>query len=361
MSIQANVIAIGDDPIQSIENHLKLVPMVKPRLSTEDDVLIQVACSAISWVDIMMMCGVYQHRPRLPYTPGLEYSGTILEIGSKAKQSGLQIGDRVFVDCFSTGPRTSGSYQQYGGFASYALAPVEAVHTVPPHFSFAQACNFLGNYETAYHALVHCGGLQRGETVLIHGASGGTGLAAVQIAKAIGAHVIATGRHEHKLHIVQEHGADDIVVLEKEGEQYRFRERVRTINQGRGVDVVYDGVAGGVIVESLRSLRFGGRYLVIGWASTPFIAKKQQRSNMIPSNLILMKGLKAIGCPAVISAQKDPRIREQRQRDLMMWVAEKKISPYCAKVYPIEQIQAAMKERWLGGIVGGVAVQISSK
>ena len=359
MTIQAKVLGIGEEPIQAIDA-LVFVPMIKPALEREEDILIQVSCCGISWVDILMMCGVYQHKPQLPYTPGLEYSGTILEVGAAAAKRGFQIGDRVFVDCFTTGPRTSGPYQQYGGFASYAIAPVQAVHKIPSRFSFAQGCNFLGNYETAYHALVHCGRLQKGETILIHGATGGTGLAAVQIAKAIGAHVIATGRTLEKLKIVQEHGADQIVVLEGDGERYRFRDSVRVCNGGAGVDVVYDGVAGGVIVDSLRSLRFGGRYLVIGWASTPFIAKKKQRSNMIPSNLILMKGLQAIGCPAVISAQKDPTIRANRLKDLMMWVEAGRIAPYCAKVFPFEQVKEALKERWRGGIVGGVAVRLSS-
>ena len=361
MTIQARVFQIGEDPIVAIDNNLELVPMSRPQLTRAVDILIEVVCSGISWVDVLMMCGVYQHKPILPYTPGLEYSGRILSLGDAAAKKGFRVGDRVLVDCFTAGPRTSGSYQQYGGFASYAIAPVQAVHRIPASFSFAQGSNFLGNYETAYHALVHCGRLHKGETILIHGASGGTGLAAVQIAKAIGAHVIATGRTREKLAVVQKHGADHIVALEGAGDHYLFREEVRACNGGAGVDVVYDGVGGGVIVESLRTLRFGGRYLVIGWASTPFIAKQKQRSNMIPSNLILMKGLQAIGCPAVISAQKDPSIRKQRLQALMQWVEEEKIAPYCAKVFPFEKIKEALKERWRGGIVGGVAVRLPSK
>ena len=174
MEVQACVFAIGEDPIRAIDDNLRLISMNRPALSRSEDILIQVFCSGISWVDVLMMCGVYQHKPQLPYTPGLEYSGTILEIGETASKMGFNIGDRVFVDCFSTGPRTSGPYQRYGGFASYAIAPMQAVHKIPKQFSFAQACNFLGNYETAYHALVHCGGLKKGETILIQPEAGKT-------------------------------------------------------------------------------------------------------------------------------------------------------------------------------------------
>lgn len=357
--MQAKVFGFGADPIQTIENQLQVGEMEKPILSEATDILIEVVCSAISWVDLMMMCGVYQHKPRLPYTPGLEYSGRIIDLGEEAKAEGFQLGDRVFVDCFTTGPRTSGVYQKYGGLASYAIAPFQAVNHIPKNFNFAQACNFLGNYETAYHALVYCAGLQKGDSILIHGASGGTGLAAVHIAKAIGAHVIATGRSAKKLEIVQEQGADDIVVLkEDEAGRYHFREAVRGLLNERGVDVVYDGVGGKVITESLRTLRFEGCYLVVGWASTPFIAKEKQRTNLIPSNLVLMKGLRVLGSPAVISAQKDPDIRKKRLKDLLGWVEKGMMKPYCAKIYPVSELKEALKERWNGGVVGGITVQI---
>lgn len=360
MHPQIKVLQFGQTPTEAIENHLQLTTMEKPAPTCSEDILIKIVCSSISWVDLMMMCGVYQHKPRLPFTPGLEYSGTIIALGEEAQKAGFQVGDNVFVDCFTTGPRTSGKYQQYGGFASYALAPFKAVHQMPKSFSFAQACNFLGNYETAYHALVYSAKLQKGDSVLIHGASGGTGLAAVHIAKAIGAHVIATGRNLEKLKIVQKQGADDILVLKEDEEgRYHFKDAVRSLLGGKGVDVVYDGVGGKVITESLRTLRFQGKYLVIGWASTPLIAKEKQKTNVIPSNLVLMKSLHVIGSPAVISAQKDPNIRKQRMNDLLGWVNAGKMVPYCTKVYPLTEIKEAFKARLSGDLVGGIAVQIS--
>ena len=176
-------------------------------------------------------------------------------LGSDAAQAAaggggaLRIGDAVLVDGLLAGPRSVGAYQKYGGFASYAVAPSEAVHPLPPQFSFDQGCNLLGNYETAYHCLVTCGRLQAGETVLIHGASGSTGLAAVHSAKLLGARVIATGRSDAKLAIVQAQGADHVInCAPPEGTSgvRKFRDDVKALTGGAGVDVVYDGVGGDI-------------------------------------------------------------------------------------------------------------------
>src|SRR5690606_35964352 len=135
--------------------------------------------------------------------------------------------DRVIVDGFSVGPRSSGEYQRWGGFATWAVAPANALRPLPASFSFDQGCNYLGNYETAYHCLVTRGGLKAGETVLIHGASGSTGLAAVQVAKVVGATVIATGRSADKLATVAGEGADHVVAVQDDGEGGpRFRDEV---------------------------------------------------------------------------------------------------------------------------------------
>ena len=309
-----------------------------------------------------MMCGVYQHKPLLPYTPGLEYSGIVQAVGAEAESS-FSIGDRVLIDGFYVGPRSSGAYQKYGGFASFAVAPHAALRAVPAHFDFQQACNFIGNYETAYHALIHCGGLQAGEVVLIHGASGATGLAAVHLAKLVGATVIATGRSSEKLSVVKEQGADFTLSLEQGADgRYSFKDQVRACLGGKGVDLVYDGVGGGLIEHSLRSLRFGGTYLVVGWASTPFISKRQSgpRSNQIPSNLVLMKGLKVVGSPAVIGAQKEPWVRKKRIEDLHRWVDEGRITPYCHRTYTANNIKTALLDKWNGKIVGGAAISFEA-
>ncbi|KZX81245.1 hypothetical protein A3715_35835, partial [Oleiphilus sp. HI0009] len=256
-------------------------------------------------------------------------------------------------------------YQQYGGFANYAVAPAEAVRAIPEGFSFEQACNLLGSYETAYHCLVKCGELKPGETVLIHGASGATGLAALHMAKLLGAKVIATGRSDEKLAVVKEQGADWVINTSSSDPDFgvsRFRDEVKALTNGAGVDVVYDGVGGDISLESMRCVKFGARFLIVGWASTPFVAKgKGQRgapnANMLPTNLIMMKGLKVLGCPTVISAQQDPSIRQERLSQIMSWVRNGDIQPFVSSVYDLENVKQAMKDKWTGKIIGGAVLK----
>ena len=201
---------LASEPLEAIER-ARLVAMEPPDPSTlaAHDVVIAVRAAAVGWVDLLMTSGQYQHHAKPLYTPGLEYAGEVTWVG--AEVSHVAFGDRVLVDPFLAGPRSLGAYQAYGGFASTAVAPADAVHRIPGTLDFAQACNLLGNFETAYHCLITRGKLQPGETVLIHGASGATGLAAVQLAKLVGATVIATGRSEDKLAVVAAQGADHVI------------------------------------------------------------------------------------------------------------------------------------------------------
>jgi NADPH2:quinone reductase len=302
------VSAFAEDPIEGVEKQVSIVDQPVPNSADlkNTDVIIQVKSSSVGWVDLLMTSGQYQHMPPLPYSPGLEYSGEIIWAGSDV--AAHHVGDRVLVDGFVAGPRSPGAYQQYGGFASYAVAPENALKSIPKGFSFDEACNLLGSYETAYYCLVTCGQLKAGETVLIHGASGATGLAAVHIAKLLGATVIATGRNDEKLAMVQQQGADHVINCRNEEDPSgvkSFRTEVKSLTNGKGVDVVYDAVGGAISLESMRCVSFGARFLIVGWASTPFVAKgKGQReapnANMLPTNLIMMKGLRVMGCPTVI-------------------------------------------------------------
>ena len=362
----------AENPLEGVEKNLYLEAqaMPDPSLLKSTDVIIKVKSSAVGWVDLLMSSGQYQHMPPLPYTPGLEYSGEVVWLGDDINASQANVGDRVLVDGFVAGPRSPGDYQQYGGFASYAVAPIEAIRSIPDGFSFDEACNLLGSYETAYHCLIACGQLQKGETVLIHGASGATGLAAVHIAKIVGATVIATGRSDEKLAIVKQQGADHVINCKAtEGESgegsnsgvKRFRQEVKALTDGRGVDVVYDGVGGDISLESMRCVSFGARFLVVGWASTPFVSKgKGQRgapnANMLPTNLIMMKGLKVMGCPTVISTQHDASIRPARLSKIMEWVESGQLKPYISHRYALADIKEAMKAKWRGDIIGGCVV-----
>ena len=349
MSGQRVVISeLGETPLEAIERFATLEPMAMPEPALHE-VIIEVASAAVGWVDLIMTSGQYQHPPKPPYTPGLEYAGTVIRAGVEV---GIAIGTRVVVDPLLAGPRSLGDYQAAGGFASYAAVPARAVHAIPGALSFDQACNLLGNYETAYHCLIARGRLQAGETVLIHGAAGSTGLAAVHLAKLVGARVIASGRSPAKLEVVKAQGADHVVPATE------FRDQVKTLTDGKGVDVVYDGVGGDLSVESLRCVRFGARFLIVGWASTPFVSRgKGQRgapnANQLPTNLIMMKGLDVLGCPAVISAVNDPSLRATRLAKILAWAEQGKLVPYVSHRFPLAEFKQAMLAKWNGEVIGG--------
>jgi NADPH2:quinone reductase len=356
---------LGETPLEAVDRHLFLEPMPAPDPSAlaPNDVIVAVKSAQVGWVDLLMTSGQYQHMPKPPYCPGLECAGEVAWLGPAASAK-LKVGDRVLVDGLRSGPRSLGSYQAHGGFASYAVAPDDAVLPVPGGLSLDEACNLLGNYETAYHCLVTRGRLRAGETVLVHGASGSTGLAAVQLAKLLGATVIATGRSDAKLAVVKEQGADHVLNCKgAEGAAVRpFRDDVKALTDGRGVDVVYDGVGGDITVESMRCVAFGARLLIVGWASTPFVARGKGQpgapnANQLPTNLVMMKGLDVLGCPTVISTVNDPSLRPPRLARILGWVEEGKLRPHVGRVFPLEEFKEAMRAKWNGEVVGGCVVR----
>lgn len=358
---------LSETPMEGLEQNLEIVDQAYPDIGTlkNTDAIIKVKSAAIGWVDLLMLSGQYQHQPPLPYTPGLEYCGEVIWLGTEVDRHAVAIGDHVIIDGFKSGPRSPGSYQKYGGFATYSVAPSEALIKLPDGLTLDQACNLLGSYETAYHCLIACGNIKAGEHVLIHGASGATGLAAVHIAKLKGAVVIATGRSDEKLHEVAKQGADHIIncTPSNENEQVkRFRNEVKEITGGKGVDLVYDGVGGAISEESLRCVSFGARFLIVGWAATPFVARGKGRRgapnvNKLPTNLIMMKGLKVIGCPSVIAAQHDPSLRPQRLKQVMDWASSGKIAPHISRTYNLANIKDGLRAKWNSEFVGGAAVR----
>ncbi|MBZ5715824.1 NADPH:quinone oxidoreductase family protein [Nannocystis pusilla] len=357
---------LAEDPAQAIE-HLSLEPAEPPDPATlgPRDVIVAVRSAAVGWVDLLMTSGQYQHVPPVPYTPGLEYAGEVVWLGADVAPEQLRVGDAVLVDGLLTGPRSLGAYQRWGGFADHAVAPAEAVRRLPAGLDFDQGCNLLGNYETAYHCLVTCGGLQAGETVLIHGASGSTGLAAVHLAKLLGATVIATGRSDAKLAAVKVQGADHVInCKDPDGGSgvRRFRDEVKELTGGLGVDVVHDGVGGDISLESLRCVKFGARFLIVGWAATPAVARGKglrgaPNANTLPTNLIMMKGLTVRGCPTVLSTLHDPSLRRPRLAAIFQWVEEGRIRPLVSRVFPLPAFKEAMLAKWRGEIVGGCVLR----
>jgi len=352
---------LGETPLDAIEHFTRIEPQPRPVPAHlgAGDVVIAIKSAAVGWVDLLMTSGQYQHMPSPPYTPGLEYSGVVDWCG--ADVNNVAVGDAVMIDGFVAGPRSYGDYQSSGGFASWAVVPARAVLPRPAGFDFDQAANFLGSYETAYHCLIARGRLCAGETVLIHGASGATGLAAVHVAKLVGATVIATGRNDAKLAVVQQQGADHIVNTKAEDGVRRFRDDVKALTGGEGVDVVYDGVGGAVSLESMRCVKFGARFLIVGWASTPFVARGKGRrgapnANMLPTNLMMMKGLDVLGCPTVISTKMDPSIRGERLTKLREWTDAGRITPHVSHTCDLADYKAAMRAKWNGEVIGGCAL-----
>lgn len=347
--------AYGESPADAIARCLRLEdqPAPDPASLGPTDVVLRVRSCAVGWVDLIMASGQYQHMAPPPYTPGLEFAGEVAWVG--AEVVAVSVGDRVLADGFLTGPRSGGAHQRWGGMATWAVVPEAAAMPIPEGMGFDQAVNLLGNYETAIHALDIRARVQPGEWVLIHGASGSTGLAAVDVAKRLGAQVIATGRSADKLAEVQALGADHVLVMADGGLQ-RLRDDARALSGG-GVHVVYDGVGGEISVASLRAMRFGGRFCIVGWAATPNVARGRGRrgapnANQLPTNLIQMKGLDVLGCPAIISTLHDPTLRPRRLRRLRTWLGDG-LRPHHGPAFGLEDWRAALLAKWESRFVGG--------
>lgn len=349
---------LGESPLDALERHLALEPQAPPDPGdlASDDVVISVRAAGVGWVDLIMMSGQYQHVPEPPYTPGLEYAGVVTWRGDAAE--GVEVGDEVIVDGLLTGPRSLGAHRRWGGFASYAVAPRAAVIEKPAPLSLDEASVLLGAYETAYHCLFTRGDVRAGDVILVHGSTGTTGLAAVHLAKLAGATVIATGRSPEKLAAVIEEGADHVVDT---SDLASLRPAIKDLTNGRGVDVVYDPVGGDLSVESLRCVDFGARFLIVGWAATPFVAKGKggrgaPNANVLPTNLIMMKSLDVRGCPAAISAHRDPRMRAERRDRILAWARAGKITPRIGARFSINEVEAALRAKWESRVVGNVVL-----
>jgi NADPH:quinone reductase len=344
---------LGTSPLEALD-HLRIELQPSPEPQT-DEILIEVKAAAVGWVDLLMSSGQYQHVPEPPYTPGLEFAGVVAAMGPDA--AGVSVGDAIIADGLLTGPRSLGAHRRFGGFASWALAPARAAIPLPPPLSFDEGACLLGGYETAYHALVHRARVQAGEVVLVLGATGSTGLAAVQLAQHLGATVIAAGRTPSKLDLVASHGADHTLrTVDEAGKVRRFRDDLKAMTGGRGVDVVYDAVGGDASTEALRGMAFGGRFVLVGWTSTPFAARGDRDPNVLPTNLILMKGVDVLGSPAAIAVHRDPSLRDERLNAILGWAREGALRPLVSKVYSFEDLHTAMRDKWASRHVGNVVV-----
>jgi NADPH2:quinone reductase len=280
------------------------------------EVQVRVQARGVQYVDVLMLAGKYQFRPEPPFIPGGEGAGEIIAIGSGV--TGFRPGDRVM------------SRQRLGAFAQLGNIKAEECDLIPSAMSIDEAAVFRNVYHTAYHALLQRGRLKAGDWVLIHGAAGGIGLPAIQIAKLHGARVIATASTEEKRSICLEEGADH--AIEYEG---GFRDKVMDLTGGRGVDIVYDPVNGPTFEESLRCLAWGGRILILGFLGGP--------PALARTNYLLIKGIEAIGVRIGGLNEAHPEIAATNIETLVRLAGEGKLKPRIWRRFPLEHAAEAVQ------------------
>lgn len=288
------------------------------------------ACS-VNFPDILMVQGKYQFKPELPFSPGMEGAGVAAAIGEGVTK--LKVGDRVVAGL------------RIGGFAQAVNIPEAACRPIPGTMDFAKAAAYPAAYLTAYVALVCRGHLQKGETLLVHGATGGVGLAAVEMGKLLGATVIATSASDEKLKVVKQRGADHVINV-NDG----FREKVKELTDGRGADVIYDPVGGDVFDESVRCIAWNGRLLIIGFTSG--------RIPTVSVNMPLIKGFSVIGVRAGEYGRRDPEAGKANIEAVDRLAAEGKIDPYICARFPLERAVDAMRMLQERKAVGKVVIEM---
>lgn len=281
------------------------------------DVVIEVHGAAVNFPDTLIIQNLYQFKPDLPFSPGGECAGIVKAKGSKVGH--LNIGDRVL------------AFTGWGGFAEQAVADSRAVVPMPEGLDFVTASAFVMTYATSYHALADRAAIQSGETLLVLGASGGVGIAAIEIGKSLGARVIAAASTADKLQVCQEHGADEVINYVDED----LKTRVRELTDGKGADVIYDPVGGAFSEAALRAIAWRGRFLVIGFANGE-IPK-------IPLNLALLKGCSINGVFWGDYAKREPMNNMKDLRTLFGWLQEGKLRPHIAGTYSLAEAPKAIR------------------
>jgi len=275
------------------------------------EVVVDMRAAGVNFPDVLIVQGKYQFKPDLPFSPGGELAGVISQVGEGVQH--LSVGDHVIC---STG---------HGAFAEKVLVNAQMVIPMPPGLDFKSAAAFVLTYGTSWHALKDRGALKAGETVLVLGAAGGVGLSAIQIAKALGAKVIAAASTDEKLAVCKENGADETLNYSTED----LRERVKALTDGNGPDVIYDPVGGQFAEPAFRSIGWRGRYLVIGFANGDIPS--------LPLNLALLKGAAIIGVfwGSYISRESGNFAKDLQ--DMFVLMGEAKLKPHVSATFPLEQ------------------------
>lgn len=283
-----------------------------------DEVLIEVKACGVNFPDVLIIQNKYQFKPSLPFSPGGEVSGIITAVGDKVTH--VKVGDHVVALC------------GWGGFAEYVVVKSNRVFKVPSAIDFIHAACTLYTYGTSYHALRDRADLKQGETLLVLGAAGGVGLAAVELGKLMGATVIAAASTDDKLVVCKEKGTDHVINYSTED----LRARIKKITHDKGVDVIFDPIGGGLAEAALRSIAWRGRYLVVGFATGTIPS--------FPANLPLLKGASIVGVFWGSFAEREPKQSMQNFTQLLTWIKEEKIKQHIHQIYSLEESPQALQD-----------------
>ena len=294
-----------------------------------NEVRVKVYSASVNFPDLLMTKGLYQYKPEVPFTLGMESSGVIIEIGKDVKD--FNIGDEVIVSAFT------------GSFSEETVIVEGKVRKKPLGLTWEQASTYTVAYLTAYVSLITKGGLKSGETLLVHGAAGGVGLAAVDIGRFIGAKVIAVASTQEKRDFLLSYGADFVLSPDK-----GFKDHVKEITNNIGADVVYDPVGGDVFDESIRCIAWNGRLLVVGFASG--------RIPSIPANMPLIKGFSVIGVRAGEYGRRSPQEGKEHFSSIDKLISGGSLNPHIHKIYSLNQAVDALKELRDRKVIGKVCV-----
>jgi NADPH2:quinone reductase len=281
-------------------------------------VIVSVKACGVNFPDTLIIQGKYQYQPDLPFSPGAEIAGVVKEVGSGV--NGIAVGDRVF------------AFIRSGGFSEEVSVSADKIFHIPEKMDFKTASAFIMTYGTSYYALKHRAQLESGETLLVLGAAGGVGLAAVELGKIIGARVIASASTDAKLMVCKKFGADTLINYST----HDFRSIINKITNGKGVDVVCDPVGGEITEKALRCTGWKGRYMVMGFASG--------KISKIALNLPLLKGNSVIGVFWSDFIRREKEAYICIVQDLISWFLEGKLNPLISKTYPLEQADQALND-----------------
>ncbi|MBP2832055.1 NADPH:quinone oxidoreductase family protein [Aquimarina sp. U1-2] len=306
---------------------------VKSPKPNEKEVLVQVKACGVNFPDTLIIQGLYQFKPELPFTPGSDIAGVVKEVGSKI--SHVKPGDEVF------------GFVTHGGYAEEVAIPGNSCFLIPKGMKFPVAASFMMAYGTSYYALKDRGQLKKDDTLVVLGASGGVGLAAVELGKLMGARVIAVASSTEKLELCRAYGADVVINYDTED----LKSRIKEVTHGKGANVVFDPVGGRYAEPAIRGLAWEGRYLVVGFAAGT-IPK-------IPLNLTLLKGSAIVGVFWGSFAMKTPDKNMQNTLELMKWYTTGKLKPHIHRVYPLAEAHNALEDMMNRKVKGKAVIECS--